>query len=450
MAGDSKGKGKARDDGPVGDTQHAGAGSGSGGADSGSALAYSIRFTHAGISDLDELWVGPSESVRSVKQRIRLLRKDQLAAIGSAPPVLDAAADTTATPDDSTAPDEQQQQRRPRRLRLIHLGRLLTDGTLLVPWTRTLLDRRARATDRLDLSAVAIDLAKTTASSTVSTTAVASSDDAAKSSTAPPPPAPAATTEKIWLHCSVGEPMSAHELAQEMGLLSASATASTAQSGTATPRPNLAPRGQGSASGQATPTPAGGGEDTGEPQRQGQGEAQYNDDDDDVDEDELARRRQEGQIRPLQGFDRLRDAGFSEQEIETIRQEFHESHGGRGGGRGAHRGAVGGSGVGTFASGAGVGGVANGTLDDDDEHARALEDQWMDSLGDNSAATQPAGGNLSSFDPFDGAQGVYMTLLRGVCIGFFVPFVPLFFFRTQVFSQRMQVRPAILSSVAMA
>lgn len=33
---------------------------------------------------------------------------------------------------------------RPRRLRLIQLGRLLTDGTFLVPWTAQLLSRRAR------------------------------------------------------------------------------------------------------------------------------------------------------------------------------------------------------------------------------------------------------------------------------------------------------------------
>ena len=33
---------------------------------------------------------------------------------------------------------------RPRRLRLIQLGRLLTDGTLLVPYTVSLLSRRAK------------------------------------------------------------------------------------------------------------------------------------------------------------------------------------------------------------------------------------------------------------------------------------------------------------------
>lgn len=32
--------------------------------------------------------------------------------------------------------------------------------------------------------------------------------------------------------------------------------------------------------------------------------------------------------------------------------------------------------------------------------------------------------------------GHYYSLLKGVCAGFFVPFLPLFFFRTQIFSKR--------------
>lgn len=32
--------------------------------------------------------------------------------------------------------------------------------------------------------------------------------------------------------------------------------------------------------------------------------------------------------------------------------------------------------------------------------------------------------------------GHYYSLLKGVCIGFAVPFLPLFFFRSQVFSKR--------------
>lgn len=32
-----------------------------------------------------------------------------------------------------------------------------------------------------------------------------------------------------------------------------------------------------------------------------------------------------------------------------------------------------------------------------------------------------------------------MTLLQGVTVGFFIPFLPFFFFRTQIFSKRMQM-----------
>jgi len=108
-------------------------------------------------------------------------------------------------------------------------------------------------------------------------------------------------------------------------------------------------------------------------------------------------RIQTTQITPLQGFDRLREAGFSDEDIETMRQEFRSSS------------------------------AAAAVQGDDDEHARALEDQWMEGLvNQNEAAeTSPA--------------GVYTTLLQGVCVGFFVPILPLFFFRTQVFSRRMQM-----------
>lgn len=65
---------------------------------------------------------------------------------------------------------------------------------------------------------------------------------------------------------------------------------------------------------------------------------------------------------------------------------------------------------------------------DDAEHSRALEDQWMEGLTQNQVV-----------DDNSTASGVYMTLLQGVCISFFFPFLPLFFFRTQVFSKRLQM-----------
>lgn len=37
---------------------------------------------------------------------------------------------------------------------------------------------------------------------------------------------------------------------------------------------------------------------------------------------------------------------------------------------------------------------------------------------------------------FKATSGAYTTLLQGVCVSFFFPFLPLFFFRTQIFSKR--------------
>lgn len=70
---------------------------------------------------------------------------------------------------------------------------------------------------------------------------------------------------------------------------------------------------------------------------------------------------------------------------------------------------------------------------DEDAHARALEAQWMDNLGTGGAGdlTGPTG-------------DMYSTLFKGVIVGFFFPFLPLFLLRaaegeTLVFSKRMQM-----------
>lgn len=47
-----------------------------------------------------------------------------------------------------------------------------------------------------------------------------------------------------------------------------------------------------------------------------------------------------------------------------------------------------------------------------------------------------AGADLSACTHAAASSGIYTTLLQGVCIGFFVPFLPFFFFRTQLFSTR--------------
>ncbi|TFK52381.1 hypothetical protein OE88DRAFT_1734384 [Heliocybe sulcata] len=102
---------------------------------------------------------------------------------------------------------------------------------------------------------------------------------------------------------------------------------------------------------------------------------------------------QTGQIRPLRGFDRLAAAGFSEEDIASIRRQFHNSS-------------------------------AHDYLDSDlgeesdyDERARILEEQWIDALDhpDNSLSdSNPAGSTV---------------VLRGIVMGFFFPLLPFFFFR---------------------
>lgn len=68
----------------------------------------------------------------------------------------------------------------------------------------------------------------------------------------------------------------------------------------------------------------------------------------------------QSRTQPLSGFDRLREVGFSEEEIENMRRQFH------------------------------VDGPSDTTVaGDEDEHARALEEQWMEGFGQN-------GGNANS------------------------------------------------------
>lgn len=54
----------------------------------------------------------------------------------------------------------------------------------------------------------------------------------------------------------------------------------------------------------------------------------------------------------------------------------------------------------------------------DDEHARSLEEEWIDSL--DSAGTASLSQNSSSNNP---------AFLQGVLLGFFFPLLPFFFFR---------------------
>ncbi|KAF6760177.1 hypothetical protein DFP72DRAFT_883444 [Ephemerocybe angulata] len=147
-----------------------------------------------------------------------------------------------------------------RRIRLIHLGRLLTDGTLLYSWLAALEEKQQRASML--------------------------SEDGAKP--------PSATT---WIHCSVG--------------------------------PTLDP-----------------------------GE-----------EEETEESREQTQLQPLRGFDRLSSVGFSEEDIANFRRQFHSQ------------------------SSANYLDVNFDTEEEYDEHARALEEQWIDSIdnvGSASLSQKPA------------------------------------------------------------
>ncbi|KAM0753899.1 hypothetical protein T439DRAFT_378013 [Meredithblackwellia eburnea MCA 4105] len=285
-------------------------------------MSFNIRFTE-GQEDLLDLWVGEKESVREVKRRIRFLR----------PALTDNG--------------------RPRRLRLIQLGRLLTDGTYLVPYTVKLVSRRAKLVKQQaqgnaevlfdgamqGLEAVGREIGVTVPGNEGDEDgkgkgkgpASASSKGKGKAKESDNWDKMMSTAggveeddKTVWLHCSVGEPM----------------------------------------------------------------------DDDEIE----GERVQTTQLTPLKGFDRLREAGFTEEDIASMREEFRANSA-----------------------------ANNGADGDDDEHARALEDQWMEGLGQGEVANDSV------------SSGNFTTTLQGLCLGFFVPFLPLFFFRTQLFSKDLQI-----------
>ncbi|KAJ6593602.1 DUF2407 ubiquitin-like domain-containing protein [Mycena capillaripes] len=102
---------------------------------------------------------------------------------------------------------------------------------------------------------------------------------------------------------------------------------------------------------------------------------------------------QKAQLQPARGFDRLASVGFSEADIANFRLQFHSQS-------------------------------ASNYLDTDfeteeeyDEHARSLEEEWIDSLDSAGSASLS---QTSSNNP---------AFLQGVLLGFFFPVLPFFFFR---------------------
>lgn len=103
---------------------------------------------------------------------------------------------------------------------------------------------------------------------------------------------------------------------------------------------------------------------------------------------------------------------------------------------------------------------------DDQEHARALEDQWMegaqgDSSPDPGAFALSRSRRLAADDAHRLRWHLYggrlaraksseadssQTLLQGAIVGFALPLIPFFFFRTSIFSKRFQM--AIMLGVA--
>ncbi|CAD6909548.1 unnamed protein product [Tilletia controversa] len=110
------------------------------------------------------------------------------------------------------------------------------------------------------------------------------------------------------------------------------------------------------------------------------------------------------------GFDRLAaTAGLSATEIEEMRSQFRQAAA-RGWGDGVGQGAAGPSGLGRS------GDVLREA--EEEEHARALEEQWIDSMGEGIEGDANRTGS-----------GLLQARFEGLFVGFFFPFLPLFFWR---------------------
>ncbi|RXK40023.1 hypothetical protein M231_02663 [Tremella mesenterica] len=230
-----------------------------------------IFSNEEGGGDL-ELWVEEGETVASVKDQIRHLR-----------PALALLS-----------------------LRLIHAGRLLTDGILLLPWLRSLEERVKRQSNGVgaDLDNVLKEVGQALGDESppiVENRVKGKEEDG-----------------KVWLHCNVGPKM------EEV------------KSGVR----------------ETEPTPA-------QPTRR--------------------------------GFDVLLDAGLSPEDVANMRRQFYA-------GRGEE--------------------VPEG-LDGDganDEHARALEEQWIE-------------GDLTAETALTTTEGTFTSTFNGLIIGFLLPLFVIFFFQ---------------------
>ncbi|WWD18638.1 hypothetical protein CI109_103091 [Kwoniella shandongensis] len=257
----TQGKGRAKE----------GLGSGSGvGAGTGGRLVTIIFGNESDASGRNlDIWVEEGENVGSVKEQIRHLR-----------PALSSL-----------------------NLRLIHSGRLLTDGILLIPWLRSLEERVRRQAAGVggEMESVLKDVGLGE-----------EDDDGAQKESRK---REGSGQERVWLHCIVGGKEEQTTKEEE-------------------------------------DVPAA-------PQRR--------------------------------GFDVLLDAGLSAAEVAQMRRQFYESRGEE------------------VPEGMDMGDV-------NDEHARALEEQWIE--GDMTAETATTS-----------TEGLYTSILHGLLTGFLFPLIPWFFFR---------------------
>ncbi|KAH6914253.1 DUF2407 C-terminal domain-containing protein [Coprinopsis sp. MPI-PUGE-AT-0042] len=114
------------------------------------------------------------------------------------------------------------------------------------------------------------------------------------------------------------------------------------------------------------------------------------------DEPREERSIQEGQLQPARGFDRLASLGFSEDDIANFRRQFHSQ-----------------SSLNYLDSN------DFETEEQYDEHARALEEQWIDSMDSGSATISQAANSSNA------------SILQGILLGFFFPLIPFFFMRSK-------------------
>lgn len=108
------------------------------------------------------------------------------------------------------------------------------------------------------------------------------------------------------------------------------------------------------------------------------------------------------------GFDKLRDSGFTEEDIQYIRTQFHRLHG--------------------------------TTVDRTSKEAKNLEEQWLNRNGETlvdeskkeKKNTIMIGKNLM----FAVVEGTYKEMVWGFIFGLFLGIICLFWFRNYVFSKK--------------